>query len=354
MSTLKVLLIGEYPPPYAGIAVQTKYLHELFSSNGITNEILATLPSKYGRNSKLGRIRYLRGIVSLIIYVMQLPRIRRFTVIHILSSSGLNFYIHTLPALVTAKMLGKATIIHYHGGQAESFFSTRKWLFNFSVYLADRLIVPSGFLEDVFINLGAKPLVIPNVIDLSKLVFRERNVIHPILLSARNLTTTYNIACAIRAFKHIKDRFCEAQMIIAGEGPELDYLIKLSKELNLHNSIKFEGNVDNDRMIDLYNRADILINTSNIDNMPISILEAQAMGLLVISTRAGGVPYIIRHNTTGLLADLDNDDEIANNIIYAIENQSHSLSMIEASRIQVATFDKHLILQQWKNLYAQF
>ena len=194
------------------------------------------------------------------------------------------------------------------------------------------LVVPSGYLKDVFNNLGYPSIIIPNTINLDKFNFRKRKKITPKILSARNLTPVYNISCVIRAFKLLRDQYSNATLTIAGDGPEKDELLSLTEKLNLQHSVKFLGNIPNNAMSELYNQADILVNASNIDNMPVSILEAQAMGLVVVSTNPGGIPYIIENGYTGLISEVNNDKKLGENLIEAVRDQDKSKSMITNSK----------------------
>jgi len=72
---------------------------------------------------------------------------------------------------------------------------------------------------------------------------------------------------------------------------------------------------------DYYDQSDFMLNASNIDNMPMSILEAFSSGIPVISTEAGGIPYIIRDGENGMLVSLDDDQAMAEKAIYLLENQ---------------------------------
>jgi len=350
-STLKILLIGEYPPPFAGIGVQTKHLYELFLNNNIHVNLLSLTQNQSGKFSFINNIRFLRGGINLIQYFINLIKIRKSNIVHILASSGLNFYIFSIPALFVSKLLRKKTIIHYHGGGAHDFFRNKRWLLKSSNLFIDKLVVPSGFLQDVFSKFGYTSTIIPNAINLTTFKFELRTEIRPNILSVRNFTSLYNISCAIRAFKVLHTDIPEARMIIAGDGVEKDKLISLAKELELDKAIEFVGNIPNDMMASLYKKSDILINTSNIDNMPVSILEAQAMGLVVVTTDPGGIPYIIENKINGFTTDINNDKKLGKHLITAVRNQELSISMIVEGRKSISNMDSLKVLQQWIHLY---
>src|SRR5207247_9232240 len=102
----------------------------------------------------------------------------------------------------------------------------------------------------------------------------------------------------------------DARLIVAGDGPLRVRLQKEVHHLNLRN-VTFYGAVRPDRMAILYDEADVYLNAPDIDNMPSSILEAAACGLPIVSSDAGGIPYIVRHGVTALLIPLGDDAALA-------------------------------------------
>lgn len=160
--------------------------------------------------------------------------------------------------------------------------------------------MPSRYLVDVFAKFGLEARAVANIIDQKRFKFRERNPLLPVFLSNRNLYPLYNVACVLRAFAIIQQKFPDAKLTIAGDGSERPSLELLSRELKLRN-VEFRGLVAPDKMSQLYDEAHIFLNGSNIDNMPGSILESFASGMPVVTTAAGGIPCIVTNEKTGLL-----------------------------------------------------
>ncbi|HLB87398.1 MAG TPA: glycosyltransferase, partial [Terriglobales bacterium] len=131
------------------------------------------------------RIPFLRTFVRQPFYLLALWRgLKEADVAHIFSASYWSFLIAPAPALLLARLRGKKTLIHYHSGEARDhlrrFRSTRPIL-----QKADRLVVPSGYLADVFREFGLQTQAVPNIVDLSQFSFRERRPLHPHLVCTR-------------------------------------------------------------------------------------------------------------------------------------------------------------------------
>src|SRR5690606_21965536 len=142
-----------------------------------------------------------------------------------------------------------------------------------------------------------------NVVDLAQ--FRPgsqpRDPARVHLVVTRNLEPIYGIGAAIEAFAIVRRTIEGAVLTIAGEGPERPRLERLAAELGVSDKVKFAGRLDRSAMAALYRDADLMLNPSTVDNMPNSILEAYAAGVPVVSTDAGGIPYIARNEETALL-----------------------------------------------------
>ena len=184
----------------------------------------------------------------------------------------------------------------------------------------DTISVPSGFLKKAFKEvLGLDAVVVPNIADLDQFKFRERRVVNPKLLVTRSLEKIYNVDCIIRAFRIVHERFPESSLGIVGDGSQRPVLEKLAADLRLNKCITFYGRIKHHEIQNYYNQYDIFINASNVDNQPGVILEAFASGLPVVSTRVGGIPFMVEDGVTGLLVGKGDCEGLAKKAIHLIE-----------------------------------
>jgi len=223
------------------------------------------------------------------------------------------------------KLLGKRVILHYHGGAARLFFKRWGIVAKFAAIMADKLVVPSEYLQEVFrdiLRIGV--VAIPNLVELDLFCFETRSVLFPYLLVTRHLEPEYDIACALKAFAIVRDSYPQAKLYVAGDGSERCRLEKLSRELGCSEAISFLGSIPNQEIIMLLKEADIYVNSSRVDNMPVSILEAFASGVPVVSTRAGGIPHMIKHGENGLLVGVGDHEALASAVIWLLEHQDEA------------------------------
>lgn len=349
----KVALVSEYPPPAAGMPVQAQQLLLRLQQENYPITDIRTNPQFPAALIWIDRIRLVRGFAKWLGFLWQCLRILRADIVHIFSASGLNYILFTIPPIVIARMAGKGIIINYHGGAARDFFRRYPRLFKWSVKQSHSLVVPSGYLRDVFREFGEESSIVPNLANVERFHFRERTQFRPVILSARNLTTTYNVACAIRVLQHVIKRYPHAELVIAGDGPEKDRLIEMSRQAGLEKQVHFLGNVKNEDMPDVYQRCDIFINTSNVDNMPGSILEAWASGLPVVTTNVGGIPYMVDQGVSGLLANADDDVTMSKHVLDILDLPEKAHAMTLQGREKLGSLGWKQVSKGWRDEYAR-
>jgi len=327
---MRVLLITNYREGVGGISGQVALLREHLAGQGIAADIFST------RGSLSYRLRLFR-------------RLRRegkdYDLFHIHCCSNFGF----LPAVVgitVGRRLGKRIVLTYHGGDADRFFGHHTRLVRHYLLRTDANIVLSGFLSGIFRQYGIPHTVIPNVVEMDESHYRERERVRPCFISTRTLSPLYNIECIIHAFSRVCQEFPEARLTVVGDGPSRPRLEQMVRDLHLEGHVAFTGRVANETIYDYLDQADIFLSAPRIDNMPVSVLEAFNAGLLVISSRVGGVPYMVTDGTTGFLFESDNAEQLAQRMLSAVENPEQTIRMTKAA---------HNLLEQysWNNVWTK-
>lgn len=331
---MKICLVSPFPPPYGGMAIQAEKLTQRFEESGIhviqirTNVIFPKFLSL------LQKIPIARTVIGTFLFIYELNKVlSKVNTVYFLTAFFNFFFWVTCPAIILIKLRGKKLVLSARGGGAGDFFNKYKFRVWPFLKCVDLVTVPSGFLQKAFIDaFGIQPVIVPNIIDLKQFNFKERVPIRPKLLVTRNLEKIYNIHCVIRSFNIIKQKYPDSRLGIAGEGSERQELEDLVNDLGLAECVEFYGRVEHDQIQELYDEYDIFVNGSNIDNLPGTILEAFACGLPVVSTNAGGIPYMVEDSVTGLLVETNDHEALAKNIDNLLNNPALVQKLTENAR----------------------
>lgn len=212
-------------------------------------------------------------------------------------------------------------------------------------------IAPSYYLLEAFNNKGyAEIIYIPNTIELQNYPFKLRENVCIKLLWVRAFTMIYNPKMAIKVFQELKKEFPQAELCMVGPDKDgtLEKIKILAKKKGL--PVYFTGGLSKEEWIDLSQYYDIFINTTHFDNTPVSVIEAMALGLPIVSTNVGGIPYLLEHNKTALLVE-DNDIEgMINAIKEIINNKILRNELIHNAHSLVEEFDWNKVKGKWNEV----
>lgn len=351
---IRLLLVAPTISFLGGQAVQAIYLLDHLSREPMFEVLfLPHNPRLPGPFRLLQSIKYVRTLVTTLAYCINLFRqVPKHDVLHVFSASYLSFLLAPAPAILIGRLFDKKVVVNYRSGEAEDHLRSWRRTAVPILRLADALVVPSQYLIDIFAKFGLRATAVANIIDPDRFKFKERRPLQPIFLSNRNLYPLYNVACILRAFAKIQQRFPEAKLIIAGGGPQRASLESLARELKLQN-VEFRGRVAPAKMHTLYDEAHIFLNSSNIDNMPGSILESFASGLPVVSTSAGGIRCIVTHGKNGLLVPRNDHDAMASWAIRLLESPELAESIARNAYKECSAYTWPGVRDAWVETYMR-
>lgn len=323
---MRVLMIANYRQGVGGISGQVEILQQRLCQEGYEVEVFNTKGSSLYRLTLVRKLRVMGA---------------EYDVFHIHCCSYWGFF----PAVIGVKVgkkLGKRIVLTYHGGGGEAFFDKHPRLVRRYLKKTDANIVLSGFLAKIFEKHQLPFTVIPNIVEMDDLRFKNRLSIQPRFICIRAHEELYNIPCILRAFQQVQRQVPEATLMLVGGGSLHEDLMRQAEQMGISNVV-FTGRVDNSLIMRFLDQADVMLSAPKVDNMPVSLIEAMNAGLLVISSRVGGVPYMIKDAENGLLFESDNDAELAEKMIWAIEHQDEAIRMLRKAKQSVQQY-------QWINI----
>lgn len=275
---------------------------------------------------------------------------RSLALVFIDTYSTLNFYY----AIGVAKLCRFYKIPYVpilHGGNLpqrvdKSKISSRKLLNGAMVN-----IVPSNYMFDQFKERGFSNLVhIPNTITIENYEFLNRDKPEYRLLWVRSFAEIYNPKMALEIVALLKEKGKKVSLCMVG--PDKDGIMEICKKIALEKKlpVTFTGLLKKEEWIELSKEYDIFINTTNFDNMPVSVMEAMALGMPVVSTDVGGMPYLIENGVNGILVPPKDPEVFAKAIVELVENPVKSEAISNNARSSVERLDWSEVKLKWNAL----
>jgi glycosyltransferase involved in cell wall biosynthesis len=268
---------------------------------------------------------------------------------HIFSASYWSFLLAPAPAAFFAKMRGSKSLINYHSGEARDHlrrFRSAKFVLS----RVDKMVVPSGYLVDVLREFDLPASAVSNIVDLSQFQYRERGPLRPHLVCTRGFSTYYGVDVVVRAFAEVKKQYPEAQLDLVGNGPLEADIRKLVAELNL-TGVDFTGVASRREIGKYYDRADIFINASWLDNMPLSVIEAFAAGTPVVTTSPECMPYLVEHERTGLLSPIGDEKALGANVIRLLRDPPLAARLAQNAHTESQKYSWECVRGRWLSAY---
>jgi glycosyltransferase involved in cell wall biosynthesis len=207
------------------------------------------------------------------------------------------------------------------------------------------------YLFDAFKAEGYSNLIhIPNSIELEKYPFLQRDELAPKMLWVRSFSKIYNPTMALEVLTILLQAGFDASLCMVG--PEKDSSLEECQQFAQERDlpVTFTGGLKKEDWIDLSKAYSVFINTTHIDNTPVSVIEAMALGFPVVSTNVGGLPYMIENTKDGILVSPNDPDQFANAIIDILKNPTKGSNLSRNARIKAANFDWQKVKHTWITL----
>lgn len=257
-------------------------------------------------------------------------------------------FIYAFCSSQLARLLKIKYIPILHGGNLPSRLKKNPYLSNLVFNNATICVAPSNYLKTKFEELGYTNLVfIPNTVEINKYEFLERINIVPNLLWVRAFSKIYNPAMAIEVFKLVKEKYPASKLCMIGPDKDgsMNYIKELVSKYEL--DVEITGRLSIEEWTTKSKQFDVFINTTHFDNTPISVIEAMALGLPVVSTNVGGIPYLVANEENALLVS-DNDVQgMFRCIVRLVEEDNLSLKLSKNGNELIESFDWDVVKKIW-------
>lgn len=228
-------------------------------------------------------------------------------------------------ALEACRLTETPLVVHFHGYDYSHRATLRDYESGYRALFegAQALVVVSRSVERALLALGAPPdkvVYCANGVDTQFFCKGDPRKAGPTLLAVGRLVEKKGPQLTLLAFAKVLKNFPEAKLRFVGDGPLRGVCESLTRAMNLEGAVEFLGNQNSEVVRDEMRRARAFVQHSleaidgDQEGMPVSILEASACGLPVVSTLHAGIPEIVDHEETGLLSRACDINAMAQNL----------------------------------------
>lgn len=254
------------------------------------------------------------------------------------------------------KILDTPIILNLHGGNlpafSEKFPNRVLWVLS----SASHVVSPSPYLQKKLKRFRDDIQVLPNPIHIEDFAYHRRRIVNPKLIWVRAFHEIYNPSLALKVLSRLVENFPDVQLTMVGPDKgdgSLERMKGIAKDLGVIDHIHLTGGVHKEEVPEYLSRGDIFINTTNFDNTPVSVIEAMACGLPIVTTNVGGIPWLVEDGVDGLLVPPDDPDAMAAAIECILKDLSLASKLSHNARQKAESFDWSIVLPQWENVFSE-
>ncbi|MFD1952813.1 glycosyltransferase family 4 protein [Paenibacillus thailandensis] len=349
---MKVLLVGNSNTVKGGInSVIVSLIEGLKRSK--EELIIERYPSYTNRSNSLARIVYS------IVMILKFPFYAwTFDVIHLHSAAKGSFYRKAIYTIVS-KLLRKKIVFHIHASGFEAFQKSNhfnSWVVKNTLNKADCIIVLSdqmrklvrSYCQNQKIVVLPNPINIPKDSEIEKLKEPNQKIQ---LLFMGEIGKRKGIYDLVDAISQLPNEARQRVVLHICGNNEIDKLKEYIISKQLTGSCIVHGWIDGVQKNKFLSNADVYILPSYAEGLPISILEAMAYGMPIISTNVGGIPEIVKNNENGFLLEPGDTVSLAIAIEKLINDNQLRLRYGLKSKENAKKHDLQIVIEKLLTVY---
>lgn len=307
-----------------------------------TMAVLSNLLKAEGYNLYLSsnKINKIKRLLEMCLSVIKYRNKVDYILIDTFSTS--NFYYAFLTSQL-ARIFKIKYIPILHGGNLPIRIKRSSFLSKLIFKNSYKNIAPSNYLKIAFENEGYEVDFIPNIIEIENYQYKKRENLQPRLFWVRAFKEIYNPTLAIEVLNLLKQKFANSKLCMVGPFVDSSYkdCENLIKKYHLEDSVEFTGVLKKEEWHKKSEEFDIFINTTNFDNTPVSVMEAMALGLPIVSTNVGGIPYLLEDEIDALLVNPNDVNQMVSQISRILNNDLQHLAISARKKVEGFSWEEN-------------
>jgi len=253
------------------------------------------------------------------------------------------------------KLCGKLFVLTLHGGRLPEFAVKHPLMVRKLLRRANEVVAPSPYLQQVLSSYRPDIVVIPNPIDIDMYPSPAKFTGKHNLIWVRAFHEIYNPSLAPKVINRLLKDWPDIHLTMVGPDKgdgSLQKMIEIAKDLGVMDHIHLPGGVPGEKVPEYLSKGDFFINTTNFDNTPVSVIEAMACGLPIVTTNVGGIPYLVEDGMDGLLVPPDDPDAMAEALRKILSDRNMAAKLSQNARRKAEGFDWSIVLPLWEQVFT--
>jgi glycosyltransferase involved in cell wall biosynthesis len=339
-------------PSRGGVLLIDNFLSGTVGSRSVSEDLAGALADSgwhvTSASDQPGRLRRLAGMLG-----TAWKHRHQYSVAQVAVYSG--------PAFIWAeavcwllRLLKKPYVLTLHGGRLPQFARRGARRVRRLLETAVAVTAPSNYLHSEMNPFTPQPIIVlPNPLHIGAYHFRLRSAARPRLIWMRSFHEIYNPTLAVRVLARLASEFPECHLTMLGPSKgdgSLERTLQMATALGVAHRMQCPGAIPKGAVPESLNTGDIFLNTTNVDNTPVSVLEAMTCGLCVVSTNVGGIPYVLEHERDALLVPPDSADAMAAAVQRLLNDPELARFLSVNARRKAERFGWSELLPRWERL----
>ncbi|MGI6657061.1 MAG: glycosyltransferase family 4 protein [Desulfobulbus sp.] len=282
---------------------------------------------------------------------------RNIRLVHVHTSSRRSFFRKCL-FFGLCRLFRVPYLIHLHGSEFLVFYHDESSALGKGLirsvfgHAGGILVLSLRWADAVRVFSGPTPIhILPNPIRFSAIQPAERQ--GTTLLFTGRLGRRKGVFDLLEAFVSVQQQVPEARLICCGDG-EVETCRNRVQQAGLSHCVDIPGWVDGAQLRQLLARADIFVLPSYDEGLPMSLLEAMAANIAVVTTPVGGIPDLIRDGDNGFLVQPGDVDALAEVLLYLLTNPEQRLAVADRAHETVQNYSAERVLGELEAIYREF
>ncbi|MFN7924005.1 MAG: glycosyltransferase family 4 protein [Bryobacteraceae bacterium] len=252
----------------------------------------------------------------------------------------------------TLRRAHRPYILTLHGGNLPEFAKTNPDRVRRLLASAAAVTAPSGYLVEAM-RPFREVIALPNGIDFEAYPYRHRASVTPKLVWVRSFHKLYNPSMAVGVVARLAAEFPSIRLTMVGPDKgdgSFQAVQNEARQAGVADRIEFIPGVPKSEVPATISRGDIFLNTTDFDNTPVTVLEAMACGACVVTTDAGGIPYLVQNEANGLVVPKGDAAAMAAAVRRLLIDPELAAHLSAGARAKAAQADWTTVLAAWQRL----